>query len=842
MNETISPVMNRTSRGLLLVAALWLALASTSSMPACAQEGPADAVPPKSPETRTDRYGDPLPKGAINRFGTTRFRHRQCVTAIAYSPDGTLIATASRDGTLRVWDAKSGRVLSRFDGISREDRPQCIQFAPGGRMYAVGAHKSSNLLFLVETSTGKVIHQLSGSDQKFGVWALAFSPDGTQLAAASEETIRFWHVETGKQQFVVKTSNNFSETLLYTPDGTKLLSGGSTALQCWDTKTAKEVADFRSVPGEVNCAALSTDNRILAVGTRTEVLLFDRASGKLLHQLQGHGSTVKSIAFAPKNDLLYSCTSGGCVHTWSLRSFQELHRFSCNRGYISSYAFSPDRLTLATGATSLEKAVRFWDLERGREREEFLAPHSEIRLVEFVADGKLAVTSFGEPKLWLWDYQTGVQSAPLVSPEPELDRLTIASDRSLIAFANSTRVRIRDLTTQRDIHTFTFDATRHQCLDFSPDGKVVALAEEARRQGESGIAGIVHLYSIPDGKLIATLPESRGSIRQLRFSPDGRTLAIAGVETRLWDMRSRRFLRPLKRCPPVVEKVVFSSDGNFIALVPPPPQRVTIWETGTGRIVDQLQDGVVAVFHPNGRSFVVGDHAGKINWYNLGSEQPPFTLSGHESAVVALAFSSTGSLLASGSWDTTVLLWDARVMPSRDKDPNVTQSELEELWSALASEQAPVAMRAAWRLTNAGDSADEFLLRKSGVLAPRQGHDPNALVAQLSSDEFETREAASRQLEALSIEAEEALLQAYEHSQSAEARRRVDELLTALNSQPLPATTMRHLRTIRVLELRASPTARAILTKLAEGPPGAPQTREAKRALDRLQAYTAHGK
>jgi WD40 repeat protein len=493
-------------------------------------------------------------------------------------------------------------------------------------------------------------------------------------------------------------------------------------------------------------------------------------------------------------------------------------------------------LTLATGATNLEKAVRFWDLQRGSEREQFLGPHSEIELVKFLEGGTLAAVAWGEPELWLWNYESGKNLGNVATPEAVINRVAFASSRPLVAFANAERVHIHDYAAHKR-NTLAFDGTHLQCLDFSPDGTMVAVAEAETARKEPGTRGFIRLYSVANGKLITTLTASEGAISQLSFSPDGSTLAIAGRGVQLWDVRCRHPLRPLQAQPRFVDAIVFSNDGQFLAAVPwySAEQPVIVWEVGTGEIVAQVKGGQAVTFSPDGRWLVVGDHLGSLNWWDLGSSAPPIVWSGHKLWVRTLAFSATGSILASGSRDSTVLLWDAKSALARVQERDLSPEELRELWADLASASATVARRAARRLVLAGPSTDAYLKERRPLLMPRDQKGLSDLIQKLDSEDFEKRETASRDLEALSLEAEESLLRALHASRSPELTRRITEILQSIHNKPLPAAMMRQLRVIQVLEQRGSPLADELLRAIANGAPDSRQSREANRALVRRQ-------
>src|SRR5207248_3231519 len=125
---------------------------------------------PAAPATRTDAYGDPLPPWARLRLGSVRLRHGHYVLAVAFAPDGQTVASGSRDGTIRFWDAATGK--ERFALLGHKDGVNCIAFAPDGKTLASGGGDSTLRLWDLATRKERFALPGHGSD----VWCAAFAP------------------------------------------------------------------------------------------------------------------------------------------------------------------------------------------------------------------------------------------------------------------------------------------------------------------------------------------------------------------------------------------------------------------------------------------------------------------------------------------------------------------------------------------------------------------------------------------------------------------------------------------------------------------------------------------
>jgi hypothetical protein len=226
-----------------------------------------------------------------------------------------------------------------------------------------------------------------------------------------------------------------------------------------------------------------------------------------------------------------------------------------------------------------------------------------------------------------------------------------------------------------------------------------------------------------------------------------------------------------------------------------------------------------------------------IEWWDLSTKKRVATLTGGgDSSVRCLAFSPTGKLLASSAGsDTTVLIWDADINPRPTEKPDLTSETLKTLWEKLMGESAVGAEEASWQLAHSGPGTDAFLTEKGRLPTPPDPKNVAELVRLLDSRDVEKRDAASKELAKLGIEAEGALIRALQNSPSAELKQRVDELLALTHDKPLSAGAVQQIRILRTLERRASPTAISLLRTAAKGSADSPLTQQAKAALERLR-------
>jgi WD40 repeat protein len=333
----------------------------------------------------------------------------------------------------------------------------------------------------------------------------------------------------------------------------------------------------------------------------------------------------------------------------------------------------------------------------------------------------------------------------------------------------------------------------HEPPFLSPDGKMVLMQEDGRWVLRDVIHGrdAAHLH----------MPESKNRFAPLisfAFSPDARTLAASiyqnnRVTLRLWESASGIELLAI----PVVRdssysRVALSADGRFLANGD--SESVALWDVATGQEVLRLR--------------------------------------GHDVGVRSLRFSPDGKTLASGLSDCSVLIWDLSPLSKRRNAAPEAQ-DLEQLWTDLGSTEGAKAYRALWSLAASKRSID--LLRKHlRPVTEAEWAELRRLLDALNSDDFATRERASRALERRRVEAEPLLEQALRNKPAPEVRRRLENILDrprGLRSQDL----LRQFRAVQVLERLGTPEALDLCKTLANGVADAPLTREARATLQRLE-------
>ncbi|EAU29371.1 conserved hypothetical protein [Aspergillus terreus NIH2624] len=299
--------------------------------------------------------------------------HSDWVRAIAFSSCGRLIASGSHDGTVRVWDAGAGAVKQAFTVqghlrntvVGHQASVGAVAFSPDGRLLACGTHDST--ISLWDITTGALRTTLAG--HIFSVGALAFSPDSQLLASGSfDSTAKLWDISTEALQ-----SSLIEETPPEVIDGhsgtvgivafsfdKKILASGSIdkTVKLWDVITGSLLYTLEGHLDLIWAVEFSPDGRLLASGSNDGAIkLWDTYNGALQHTLDGHSGAIRAVAFSPGCQLLASGSTDNTVKVWNSADGTLKQDLSV-KGVVTDMKFSIDGATLETslGQLSIESS------------------------------------------------------------------------------------------------------------------------------------------------------------------------------------------------------------------------------------------------------------------------------------------------------------------------------------------------------------------------------------------------------------------------------------------------------------------------------------------------------
>ncbi len=592
---------------------------------------------------------------------------RRRVLAVAFRPDGQLMATAGYDHVVTLWNPGSGRVVRRLVGHS--DAITSLAFSPDGRRLLSGSLDRTLRMWDVER--GETVAQFG--DGSTEIWAVAFSPDGRLLASGGggkadepgdDFTIRLWNAADGREVGRLQGHKDMLQGVAFSPDGRYLVSAGLDGhLLRWEVATRQSAGEFEDASdgnpsqGAIFAIAFSPDGRRLAVGREGgRVELWNAVSLSRSRAWKGHEDDVYGIAFSPDGQRLATAAKDGFAIVWDVAPAAPLTWNDRTPGRI------PVGLRgLAVNDLSTRILAK-------------LGGHVTAAIaVAFNPGGTGLVSASGDGGIFLWNLEDRRPLRILGMAASGPHEQALSPDGGQVASVEGDgSIVLLELASGRVRATLAGPGPQVRCLAFSPDGRwlatggegpipaVATLHVEERPRGP----GLVVLWDVARSAPVAKLEAGINGFSSLAFRPDGRQLVAVDEAGRvyLWDLPGGRPPRRLDDDAfDEATQVAYAPDGRRLAIGRHSgavdlldPGRLVRWKTlGAGKTpVTGL------VFEPDGRRLAAAHFDGSIELWDLAEASFPDRLTDHKKAVRTLAFSADGQRLASGDDDGVVLLWE----------------------------------------------------------------------------------------------------------------------------------------------------------------------------------------
>jgi WD40 repeat protein len=602
------------------------------------------------------------------RYDRALLGHDRDVQVVAFQPAPTraerepLLASAGRDGKVKLWDARRGKELA-------------------------GQHGHT--------------HRITG---------MVFSPDGnTLVTGCMAGRINFWDVPALTLRHTLEPRLGPVRGLAISPDGKTLAvnagpdKGGSVALF--------DVGERRlslTLPGrtQARCGvAFSPNGKLLACADTTHKVLLWDVQTTAPRYLRGHARPVTCVAFSPDSQTIAAGADDGWVRMWDLPAWDGPPPVSVREmvgdGAATSMAFSPDGALLAVASEgafggagqALPRAVLLYDLARkDREPRDKLQGHQGgVRAVAFSPDGKMLASGGDDRAVLLWKVGGRPEVIHLAGHDGQPGTIALTPDGKVLAWARGRPTRVGqfevimweavvwDVALGQERRVLTDFNERPRSLALSPNGQVLATADRRTvREGQPENV-VVKLWDANTGQLLRELGGRSERVLALAFSPDGRTLAAADWDrtVHLWDVASGTRQGALSDHGGPVTCMAFSSDGKRLAAGIDPlggeHGQVKVWDVGTRTIVSEHDRHVGRVtcvaFAPDGATLASGGADALIRVWDVAEKQERFVLRPGGRRVTCLAYSPDGATLASGGTGAVVKLWDATMGQDRASLP-----------------------------------------------------------------------------------------------------------------------------------------------------------------------------
>ena len=326
--------------------------------------------------------------------------HTALVQSVTFDPSGRMLASSSSDGTIKLWEVSPYSCLTRLPAPG--GTVHSIRFSPDGRLLAAAGGVDNVVIQLLDAATGELRASLTGHTKL--VSGVAFSPDGRLLASAGyDKTVRLWDVTTRDCRATFTGHDGQINYVSFSPDGGTIASASDDlTVKLWDVSSGRCLKTLQRHTKRIAAACFSPDGRTLAsCSNDATVILWDVASGDVRGVLEAHQATVHAISFSPDGALLASGSDDRTVKLWDVASRTCLATLEGHTADLFTLCFRPDGRILASGSRG--GTIKLWDVATRRCLATLEGHENAVFSVDFSPDGRTLASGSADRTIGLWD-------------------------------------------------------------------------------------------------------------------------------------------------------------------------------------------------------------------------------------------------------------------------------------------------------------------------------------------------------------------------------------------------------------------------------------------------------
>jgi WD40 repeat protein len=560
------------------------------------------------------------------------------ILSLAFSRDGKFLATGDTKGEICLWQVVDGQQILSCQGPP--GWAQSVAFSWDSRKLA--SSSANHTVTVWDANTGQALTTLQGHAAR--VRSVAFSPNGYVLASGSDDcTIKLWDANTGECLRTFQGHTNSVNSVALGADNYTLASGSADAsVKLWNVNTGQCLRTLQGHSDRVHSVAFSPDSITLTSGSADHtVKLWDVCTGKHLKSLQGHSKGIRAVAFSVDGHVLASSSDDRTVKLWDSSTGQCRKTLQGHTSWVWSIAFSPDKQTLASSGSD-DQTVKLWNIHTGQVLRTLQGYASWISSVAFSVDNHTLASGSDDDTVKLWDVKTGQCYKTLLEHTDWVCSVAFNPQGNILASSSYDQtIRLWNVNTGQCYKVLQGHTNCVWSVNFSPDGRIVASGSDDQT---------IRLWDVNTGQCYKLLQGHTNSVWCITFSPDGCTLASGSDDQtiRLWDVNTGECLKILTGHSDGIRAVTFSHASFGKAEL-----HHASSADGTARM------GLAPKLAPQGGILASGSCDQTIKLWNASSGQCYKTLQEHTDWVRSVNFGPQGNILASSSDDQTLKLWDA---------------------------------------------------------------------------------------------------------------------------------------------------------------------------------------
>jgi WD40 repeat protein len=579
--------------------------------------------------------------------------HSDWVTGAAYSPDGRRIATASKDGSARIWDAATGKQIM---ALSQGHWVTSAAFSADGRRLVTAS--SDGRARVWDAATGRLIQTVG--DGKAWMTSAAFDPTGDRIVTASrDKTARIWDAATGKQIVALLGHTDWVTCAAFSPDGRRVVTASrDRTARIWDAATGREITSLVGHEVAVWSASYSHNGKeIVTASDDSTARIWDAATGRLIHTLEGHEDWVRSAAFSPDDSQVVTGSYDNTIRLWKAADGSSLRVLQGHEAYVEAVAFSPDGRHIVSASD--DDTARIWDVSTGNAAATLQSDSQPIGFAVFSPDGKRVITSSNDDEAHIFDVTNVTRPHEIGALRGHSAYVETASyspdEKRIVTASYDDTARIWDAATGQTIRTLTGHDGYVESAVFSNNGKWVVTASDD---------GTARIWNAETGAQMQILHVGI-YVDSAAFSPDDQWVVTASDDdlARIWQVSSGKLVRVLRGHEGYVEDAEFSPDGKRVVTASYDDTAI-VWDAQTGKPLMTLRGHQnylrMASFSPDGARIVTASSDRTARVWDAATGDVLAILRGHSDVVNSARYSPDGAWIVTASYDGAAKIWDAR--------------------------------------------------------------------------------------------------------------------------------------------------------------------------------------
>jgi WD40 repeat protein len=598
----------------------------------------------------------------------TQSRHQNAVNACGFNHDGTLVVSASKDRTVRVWNVQTGVCLAVLQGHT--DNVRTCAFSPVSNIMVSGSDDTTVKLWEPQLGTSQSWELMQTfHEHKGNVRWCTFSPDGRYVASAAEDAmVWIWDTHTDAKYPLAGHTDTVNKCV-FSHNGrliASVSSDGTARIWDWSAGTPPLILK-RHKKAVLSCVFHADDAKLVTASADMTLRVWDVATGKCLHTLKGHKNRINDCAFNPQEkDVLVSASEDKTLRVWNVKTGKLVKPLNDYSGAIRACCFSSDG-KFVLGA-NWGNVLLVWEWKTATLRKKLTGHTAGLNACAIAPDGLLAISGSEDCTIAVWDLTRMERSLVLGGAKHLIRSCAVSADgRQVISGSTDGTITLEDIETQHSHPWPSHDHWVRSCA-FSPDGQyLLSASDDKTLRLWVKAQDAAHPYV-----LMKKFTDSTETLRFCTFSPDGRYFLSAGGEgendtvIRIWDATNQKLIKKLTGHEGVVIDGRFSPDGETIYSVSF-DQTIRRWNNwqkprhSSKIIASKKSIGSVirtCDMSPDGNYLVFGCSDGQIGVIDLRSKRKIHHFKVHDDLVNTCRFIPKYPYVVTGSSDHRVKVWN----------------------------------------------------------------------------------------------------------------------------------------------------------------------------------------